>query len=246
MMRKKMTIKKRADLSYRSGHAESGVVFFYILVGVALFAALAYSLSRGSSQNTSHLDDRRAELEASTIINFSSQVEQGFQNLIRRGCSESDIAMEGNHHHGGYSHPTTPGDNRCQLFHPAGANLIYYDPPLEIHVDGLGNHFQNWWFTKIRVAGRGDTDCIDQLVTLRNIDEKLCRAINKAVNPEFSEIPANSHWGWGGGDWFLGQSDFSCDSGFVSFNRPDFADTNIFCFDAPNSGYHYVHIIHER
>lgn len=243
----KMTIKRTARRS-QPLCSERGSVFFYILIGVALFGALAYSLTRSTSQVQSidFLSQRDLELEASKIIDFSRVVEQGFQTLLTRGCSESEIASEGSHHHGGYTHPDTPADNSCQMFHPDGAGLTYYDPPDAIHQDGVSNHFRNWWFTKERVAGRGDEDCFDQTIILRNIKEPLCRAVNRIANPDFSAIPINNYASFGAGDWHLGQRRFDCTSGLVSFDRSEFAGTNTFCFDDRVGGYFYVHIIHER
>ena len=117
----------RAPEIKASRQNERGNAFFYILLGVILFAALAFMLSRGMrGQTTNNMSKRQVELAATDIINYAQKVSHAVDRLRRKGCSENDISfyIAGNTELAQYKH-TPEASDECKVFHPDGGNVEY-------------------------------------------------------------------------------------------------------------------------
>lgn len=66
---------------------EAGSVFFLILIGIALFAALSYAMMKGSSTATSNLTADQARLAATEMIAFANTMQKSVQKLRLAGCA---------------------------------------------------------------------------------------------------------------------------------------------------------------
>lgn len=165
--------------------SQSGNIFFYILLGVALFAALSFAVSRSGNAGKD-ISDEKANLLASELINYSKQVQEGVTKLRLRGCKNTEISFE-NSTITGYANPDSPssGDKHCWIFDAAGGNLSLTSPP-----PGSSNSASNWFFTPsyyVFYYGRSPTDttcdttsniCGELTMMLFDVPEKLCRQVN--------------------------------------------------------------------
>ena len=69
------TTKRNKARHAQNRKTEAGNVFLFILLGIVLFATLSYIMSRGfRTTGTDQISDRRAELAATEIMNFSQQL----------------------------------------------------------------------------------------------------------------------------------------------------------------------------
>ncbi|MFA5592904.1 MAG: hypothetical protein WC989_06295 [Micavibrio sp.] len=109
------------------GHGQSGGVLVWILIAVALFAALSYAMMRDGGTGTAArtMTDAQARLLASEIISYGNAVRQAVQKLEIRGCTDLQISFE-NSVVAGYENGT---DTICQVFHPAGGGLGWKAAP---------------------------------------------------------------------------------------------------------------------
>ncbi len=105
----------------------NGSVFVYILVGVALFATLMFSLSRSSSSPTSVLGKGQTKLQANRIAGYTRSIDMAVEKLQLRGCSISQISYEAPD--GSNANINAPSDKTCHIFHIRGGGVIY-DPLL--------------------------------------------------------------------------------------------------------------------
>jgi hypothetical protein len=107
--------------------AERGNIFVIVFLGVVLFAALIYAVSRGFSTGTSTLTTAQARNYASDILSYAQQVERGVTRILESGISENDISFQ-NDVVSGYAHiPVVPTD--AQIFnHPKALGAPWVTP----------------------------------------------------------------------------------------------------------------------
>jgi hypothetical protein len=180
-------------LQNNSRPSESGNVFLFILLGVVLFAALAFTISRGfRSDTTSAMSDRQSELMAVDVISFAQRLERAVAKMQRSGISENDISFE-NETVAGYDH-TPAAEEKSQVFHPTGGGITFLSAP------SGANDGSPWHFTGnscIPEVGEGDLGCggntasdEELLAILPNVKATICATIDKKLG--IGDIPANS------------------------------------------------------
>jgi hypothetical protein len=178
--------------NYLSKNGERGNVFLFILLGVILFAALAFAVSRGfRSDTTTAMSQRKAELLAVDVISFGQRLERTVAKMQRSGISENDISFE-NSIDAGYAH--TPSVNANNIFHGDGGALSRQGAPSGAN-DGSAWHFTG--HTCIADIGTGATGCASNtaadeelIAVLPNVNATVCAIIDKKLG--ISSIPANT------------------------------------------------------
>lgn len=152
--------------------SQSGNVFFIILVGIVMFAALMYTFSRSTRQGTESLGNREAELAASDILSYAQKVERGVQRVLARQVSEVEISFA-NDFDTDYVNPNC-SVNRCLVFHPEGGAVTWKAPPAGV------NGGENYEFVANQVGNALDpaeVTAID-LVILLPVNVQVCAALN--------------------------------------------------------------------
>ena len=164
--------------------AESGNAFFMILMAIVLFAALAFTFSRGMQQGGENISNRQAELAASDIVTYAQKIERGVQSILARGLSESDISFDTGNDPDPYEstkcsdNPSNPDYLRCEqgkVFAASGAKLAWQAPPAKV------NNGENYFFGTNQVgpvSEAADPKSRD-LVLLLPVKPRICAEINK-------------------------------------------------------------------
>lgn len=111
-------------------HAQSGSVFFLILVGIALFAALSYAMIQGGRSSASNLSKDQARLAANELVSYATSLQKAVDKLRLSGCKDTEL----NFHHpldvgNQLVNPTSPSDKSCDLFSVNGGNLTVSSMP---------------------------------------------------------------------------------------------------------------------
>ncbi len=158
--------------------SQSGSVLVYILIAIALFAALSYSVAgmmrSGIGQSSSK---EKAEIYASEIISYArSMREMVLIMMASNDCDDTSISFA-NDIVSGYSHNPASSAS-CRLFDIDGGGLSYKKPDTAVN-GGL-----DWIFTG---ANDGDNignkcnaaSCADLIAILPEISLEICKAINK-------------------------------------------------------------------
>ncbi len=175
--RSSVSTKRRGD----DRRSESGNVFLFVLMGVALFATLAITVSRGMrSQTTTTMSERDATLAAADILSYAQRIERGVARARRKNSSENDISFE-NNIVAGYTNAGCT-NNRCLIFHASGGSANWQSPP------SGANDGSAWIFTGstcIADIGTGPTGCDgdtasneELIMVLPNLDQTVCETIN--------------------------------------------------------------------
>ena len=230
----------------KKSHPESGNVFIFILLGVVLFAALSFSVSRGfRSSTTSAMSAREAELTATDIITYAQRVERAVNRLRRNGCSENEISFE-NAQVSGYSFTTR---DKCKVFDSTGGKLSYAFPS---NIDSAGF----WMFSgRSCITGVGPSaegtncwsDSLDNeelvIILPRMTSREVCESLNKSLH-DVRTINQNT----GDGDWDENTKKFV--GVFTDSNRPEgqpVTGADSFCFeDDDKEEYHFIHTLIAR
>ena len=174
--------------------AEQGNVFFYILLAVALFAALSYAVSRNNTGSTDIFTDEQAKLAAQEIIEYGNTVANAVQKLRLRGCSDTEISFE-NDVVGGYINANSPIDNSCHVFHVDGGGINWAQPPRNASIHANTNYNFTGYFCIFSVGKNPScigSDCIDNeelSMFLPNVTFEVCLKINEYIG---IENPSNS------------------------------------------------------
>lgn len=99
---------------------ENGSVMIYILVAVALLAALSVAMTRQSSQNSMQdITDERAAFLVNEILQTSSAARSAVDNIQLAGSHIDDLVFVGPSE-AGYS-----DDTIHNVYHPSGGGLTY-------------------------------------------------------------------------------------------------------------------------
>ncbi len=189
---------KKQDFKENSGvNPQSGSVIVWILVAVALFAALNYAVSYSSRSGGAQISSEQAKLAATEILDYGHAIRNAVQTLQINGCNDTEISFD-QAIVSGYSNPNSPSDNSCHVFHPNGGGLSY-QALQDDWLDGLATsqaatHYGTWytnggaWITGLGIDGSGSAcatavqDCRELLTGVPFIKEEICKEINKKLD----------------------------------------------------------------
>lgn len=164
---------------------QRGSALFMILMAVALFAALAFTFSRGLQQGSENLSERQADLAATDVLGFATKAERTVAGMLqKRGRSEVDMNFAGLN--GTYTN-TYCNTDACKIFSPEGGGIapVY---PMARWLDTSQSaelYYGSWYVTaRFCVQDVGDSStCLgtggtDLLLILPYLQKRLCERIN--------------------------------------------------------------------
>ena len=162
---------KQARLSIKN-NKQSGAVFVYILVAIALFASLSYFVSKDNRGSSDIFTEEQAKLAAQEIIEYGNTVAAAVQKLRLRGCSDTEISFE-NNITSGYVNGT---DTSCQVFHQDGGNINHQRIIERIRTADASNH-DTRYSGGSNIINVGSTEP-ELFVFYRMNSKDICIAIN--------------------------------------------------------------------
>lgn len=157
---------------------ESGNALWFILLAIALLAALTVTITRGSDTSEQSGDVERQRVLASDTLRYSKSIEQAIEQMRQRGVSESDVSFE-NSFVSGYTNGNCGPGNGCRVFHVEGGGIAFRSA--NNLVSG-----ESWLFTGANSVegagedGTGATSSFDNelLMMLPDISAGVCGRIN--------------------------------------------------------------------
>lgn len=175
---------------------ERGNALIYVLIAIALFAALSFTLGRQTdSGEAGSLDDDRAEIFASQLISYASQAKNVIDQMDFQGIDISKVDF------------TLPSDTTFnsgttiyKIYHPDGGGLNLGtlsptntdssnittpgDPPAGWY---MGRFNDVEWSALDSGAGAGNYE--DIILVAYGINGSVCRVINNKIDPSLSPNP---------------------------------------------------------
>lgn len=170
--------------SFPSASAESGNVFFYIMVAIVLFAALSYAVSQSNRGSVSAMSEEQAKLAATEILEYASVLTNATAQLRLRGYKDTEISYE-NAMAPGYANAACT-EEACKIFSTEGGGVSYRAPPEEWLDTSRAAEagYGAWVFSGENEIDRVGTDGAaaankDLIVFLPYVKKALCIEVNK-------------------------------------------------------------------
>jgi hypothetical protein len=145
---------------------QSGSAFFVILIAIAMFAALSYAISRGSSMNAAALTDKQAEMAAQELIAFANTVQKAVHTMRLRGFAEHNLDFSNPVYRMLNNTPITAANtscttNDCRVFVVGGGGVTAIAMPQNMFLDqtSWANTLRSGHagFRVVRIQGVGST-----------------------------------------------------------------------------------------
>ena len=160
---------------------EAGNALIYVLIAIALFAALSFTLSRNTDTGEAgSLSDQRAELYSTQIISYAAQTKSAVDQMIFSGAriNELDFIDPSN---AGFNTGTQKARTN-RVFHPEGGGLIKGRLPNEAIDQNITDPVAGWYLGRFNnvewTEGTGD----DVILIAYQISQSVCEKINEKVN----------------------------------------------------------------
>ncbi len=239
---------------------ERGNVLIYILVAIALIAALSYAVSQSSRGSAEAMGEERRNLAASEILDYANVLLSATSQLKLRGCKPGEMNYA-NNFFGGYTNTDAPGDNSCDIFHVNGGGVEIKKPLNEwldsgFSADALYGDLLFTAATCIDDVGSGSGGCdsagvgaADLIFVMPFIKREICETLNAklSVGTAGAAPPVDDGQAWSNTNTeFTG----TFDGGVILQDAGNILDgKQAGCFQGdsnPAGGYHFYKVLLAR
>jgi len=164
---------------------EHGNALFYVLIAVALLAALSYAISQSSRGNVQQLSTERARLYASEIIEYSNILASAVAQLRLRGVDNDELCFDHPSWPANYNHAGC-ADNANKIYHPGGAGIGWAEV-ISDAMDVAATPDYLWHFygdNEIEEVGStcGAGTCSDLIAVVDELRQLVCIEINDLLS----------------------------------------------------------------
>lgn len=166
---------------------ERGNALIYVLIAIALFAALSMTLGRQTDTGeASNLSDDKAELYATQLISYAAQAKSVIDQMIfsNTDIDDLDFVLPGE---AAYDTGAMT-DKIKRVYHPDGGGLLAGRLPPEATPYTGGDPSAGWYMGRFNNVEWTKTAGTDVILVAYGIDERVCARINEKVKGS-SAIP---------------------------------------------------------
>lgn len=172
-------MKTKSEHSFEKGNA-----LLYVLIAIALFGALSFTLSRQSrNTDTEQIDEAKVELYATQIIGYARQVQSVIDQMSMTGSNMNDFI---------FTQPGETGFNSGvhihKVYHPQGGGLSPSNLPAST-VQHNAEQTPGWYLGLFNNVEWTDGTGTDMILSAHNISAAVCGSINDKITGS-SAIPA--------------------------------------------------------
>lgn len=151
-----------------------GNATIYVLIVVALFAALGFVLTRQSdTSESSHVGSEKADIIAGQILAYPPQVKQAIDMMTMSGSDPSDLD---------YTQPGQAGFNTAptikKIYHPDGGGLNLAALPATAIAQSSTNPAAGWYLGSFNNIEWTTTTAKDIVLVAYQISQDMCKRIN--------------------------------------------------------------------
>ncbi len=191
MPRKIPAAEKLDNESKQMTNPQSGNVLWFILIAVALLAALTMVISRSGSTVDQSGDVEQQRVKISQMLRYAKSLEAGVQQTRLRGVSENDMSFWHDSNGDNIENATDTYFNAnctvtdCHLFDVGGAGLTYSAPPSGI------SSATDWVFNGTNDILDVGTTAPDLILILPQISTSICAQINRMLETTYGGVESN-------------------------------------------------------
>ena len=161
---------------------ERGNALIYVLIAIALFAALSFTLGRQTdTSEASALSDEKAELYATQLISYAEQTRSSVDQMMFTASTSIDQLD--------FTAPTDVAFDTApvihKIYHPQGGGLIPGKLPTEVIAQVTASPEPGWYlgrFNNVEWTNQAVFPRDDVILIAYQINEKVCGLINKKIN----------------------------------------------------------------
>ncbi len=160
-----------------SRRTESGNALIYVLIAIALFAALTFALSRRNDvSETSTLSDEKARMYATQLISYSAQAKSAVEQMLFGGTAPENIVFL---RPGDAGFETAPHINK--IYHPEGGGLSLGTIPAEARTSAIASPPAGWYTGRFNNVEWTKTAAPDIVLVTFQIQKPVCEAVNDSI-----------------------------------------------------------------
>ncbi len=164
---------------------ESGNALIYVLIAIALFAALNFALSRQSdTSEAGSMPAERAELYATQLISYAGQVKSVLDQMMFTGTDVDEMDFMLPNEDATFNDP--PYIHK--IYHPEGGGLNPGVLPVEVIDQDNTNPPAGWYLGSFNDVEWSRSTNNDVILTAHQISRQVCANINKKITGS-STIP---------------------------------------------------------
>ncbi len=156
---------------------ESGNALWFILVAVALMAALTVTISRSTDTAEQSGNVESFRVKASDIMRHSSSIQRAVNDMRMRGLSENELSFENSFTSADYTNGTCAD---CLVFGSAGGGMSYRTPGTGWLDAGhsADPRYREWEFTGTNIVPGIRSANADLIMYVGYLKQALCTEIN--------------------------------------------------------------------
>lgn len=189
----------------KNRRGERGNALVYVLIAIALFAALSFTLGRQTdTSEAGALSEQKAELYATQLISYAAQVRSAVDQMMFTAAT--DIGGTNGGANGlDFTAPTDPafdtGTLIHKVYHPQGGGITPATLPSEVIAEVTNNPEPGWYlgrFNNVEWTALGPGNSAgpagavapfeEVILVAYQINESVCGLINEKINGS-SAIP---------------------------------------------------------
>lgn len=152
----------------------------YILIAVALMAALTFAVAQSDRTTLSNLTKDKLKLYASDIIEYGDTIKKAAIQIRLRGALATEISFA--HTNADPAYGTYDNDPDNEIFNPEGGAIIYKTPDA-LALTNSSTKFQFYGENEVEEVGStcNAAECTDLLFVVPNLKESVCIEINNTL-----------------------------------------------------------------
>jgi hypothetical protein len=168
---------------------ERGNALIYVLIAIALFAALSMTFGRSTdTSEISDLSDEKAQIIATQMISYSGQVKAALDQMQFSNTKIADFDFTPSN---SPAFETEPPPNINKVYHPSGGGIVAGSIPPEAIIPSPGNDPDPGWYmgrinnvdwTKLGPGNPTGLPFEDVILVAYQIKPVVCEKINKILS----------------------------------------------------------------
>lgn len=164
--------------------SERGNALIYVLIAVALFAALSFTLGRQTdTEEVEILSEEKADLYATQLISYATQAKSVVDQMMFIGGRISDLD---------FTRPSEAGFNTAphgnKVLHPEGGGLSLASLPSGVVAQSTSDPVPGWYIGRFNNVEWTASSNQDVILVAYQISQAVCEKINEKITGS-SAIP---------------------------------------------------------